>query len=136
MNMVARFLVALLLPALAIVVAAGAQEVLSLWVPAMNGSSFGSMTLGSYVGVILECAACAIAGYWLFRCDRSTFYLGISEIAPAAWAVALFVGVLPQGGVINWRSQLVWVLIIGALAPPLGVALGWLLSSHANGKGA
>jgi len=136
MNVVARFLVALLLPALAIVVAAGAQEVLSLWVPAMNGSPFGSMTLGSYVGVILECAACAIAGSWLFRRDHSTLHLGISEIAPAAWAVALLVGVLPQGGVINWRSQLVWVLVAGALAPALGVALGWLLSSHPNENGA
>jgi hypothetical protein len=136
MNKAARFLVALLLPALAIVVGAGAQEVLSLWVPAMNGSTFGSMTLGSYVGVLLECAVCAIAAYWLFHRERSTLELGISEIAPAAWAVALFVGVLPQVGAINWRSQLAWVFTLGAVAPALGVVLGWFLSSQAHGKGA
>jgi len=129
---VARFALALLFPALAIVVAAGAQELLSQYVPAMGSRPLGSMTLGNHVAVILEFVVCAATGYGLLRLAGSTVELIIAGIAPIAWAAALLVGNFPLVRLINWHNPLVWYLICAAVAPVLGVAFGWRIAANAR----
>jgi len=127
--MLARVLIALFLPALGIVVAAGASELLVRGLPALSTSSLGSLSAGSYVGVLCEFGVAVAIGTWLCRRARSRLELAICAVVPLAWACTVFFGVVRQGGTTNWGSQLVWALILSAITPACGVSVGWLLFS-------
>ncbi len=130
MNVAARVVVAIALPALAIVVAAGAQEVLTRWLPGVTGLAFAHSTVGSYLGLALELGAGAIAGSWLSRHLKARAEGLASGVAPLAWAVALLLGVLGQGGPIDWHKQAVWFVVAIAVCPACGLIAGWLIAGN------
>jgi hypothetical protein len=126
---VPKLVLNLALPALAIVVAALAQLALtSLW-PGIRLVPSAVVSLDSYIVLLLALGLCFLAGQWAHRIVPTVAGAACAAIAPLAWLGLIFRGSFMIGGSIAWFQPLTISIVSTALAPLIGVALGWALAS-------
>jgi hypothetical protein len=126
---VPKLVLNLALPALAIVVAALAQLALtSLW-PGIRLVPSAVVSLDSYIVLLLALGLCFLAGQWAHRIVPTVAGAACAAIAPLAWLGLIFRGSFMIGGSIAWFQPLTIFIVSTALAPLIGVALGWALAS-------
>jgi hypothetical protein len=116
-------------PALAIVVAALAQLALTTLWPGVQVVPSAVVSLDSYVALLLALGLCFLAGRWAHRIDPTVAGAACAAIAPLAWFGLIFRGNFLIGGSIAWFRPLTIFMMSTAIAPLIGVALGWVLSS-------
>jgi hypothetical protein len=119
----------LALPVLAIVVAALTQLALtSLW-PGIQSVPSAVVSLDSYIVLLLALGLCFLAGLWAHRIVPTVAGAACAAIAPLAWFGLIFRGSFMIGGPIAWFQPLTIFMVSTALAPLMGVSLGWVLAS-------
>ena len=128
-----KLLVSLLLPALAIFMAALAQHILTTTWPGIREIRFPIVTIDSYFVVLSSGFLCFLAGAILQRYVGSRSGFVCAVIAPLAflWLVLWpLVGqpMLEFGVKIAWLRPSVLFFIVASISPLLGVALGWSYS--------
>jgi hypothetical protein len=119
----------LALPALAIVVAALAQLALTTFWPGIQVVPSAVVSLDSYIVLLLALGLCFLAGRWAHRIVPTVLGAACAAIAPLAWLGLTFRGNFMLGGSIAWFRPLTIFMMSTAIAPLIGVALGWILSS-------
>jgi hypothetical protein len=119
----------LALPALAIVVAALAQLALTTLWPGIEVAPSAVVSLDSYIVILLALGLCFMAGRWAHRIVPTVAGAACAAIAPLAWFGLIFRGNFMIGGSIAWFRPLTVFMMSTAIAPLIGVALGWVLSS-------
>jgi|SRR5882724_4230525 len=124
-----KLAVNLALPALGIVVAALTQLALTTLWPGIQAVPFTVVSLDSYVVVLLALGLCFLAGGWTHHNVPTIAGAVCAVIAPLAWFGLILRGTLMIGGSIAWFRPLTVFIIFTAIAPLIGVALGWSLSS-------
>jgi hypothetical protein len=127
---VAKLIVALVLPALAIVVAAAIQFALNSWWPGLQHLPVSPVTLDSYVAVLLILGLCVLAGRWTRRNANSVAGLICVAALPLVWLGVMLWVSLHGGTNIAWFQPLTLFTIFAALAPVIGVAMGWAVSQR------
>jgi hypothetical protein len=121
------------LPALGIVVAALAQLALTTLWPGIQGISSVVVSIDSYFVVLLTVGLCFFAGGWTQRNVPTIAGAACAAIAPLAWLGLLLKGTMMDAGSIAWFRPLTLFTMFAAMAPLIGVALGWALSLGAAG---
>ena len=128
-----KLLASLLLPALAIFVAALAQHILVIAWPGIREIRFPIVTADSYFDVLLTGFLCFLAGVTLQRHVGSRTGFACAVIMPLAFLCVLLwstVG-LP---IVDLRAKIAWFrpitlfIITAAILPLMGLALGWSYS--------
>ena len=134
-----KLLVSLLLPALAIFVAALAQHMLITAWPGIREIRFPIATVDSYFFVLSSGFLCFLAGAILRRHVGSRSGFVCAVIAPFAF-LCLFLWplvarpLLELGVKIGWLRPSVLFFIVVTTSPLLGVALGWSYSGTQRRK--
>jgi hypothetical protein len=126
---VPKLVLNLALPALAIVVAALAQLALTSFWPGIRLVPSAVVSLDSYIVLLLALGLCFLAGQWAHRIVPTVAGAACAAIAPLAWLGLIFRGSFMIGGSIAWFQPLTISIVSTALAPLIGVALGWALAS-------
>jgi hypothetical protein len=116
------------LPAMGIVLAALVQLALTTLWPGIKVVPSLVVSIDSYFVVLLTVGLCFIAGGWAQRNVPTTAGAACAVIAPLAWLGLLLKGTMTGVGSIAWLRPLTLFTIFTALAPLIGVALGWAMS--------
>jgi len=119
----------LALPGLAIVVAALAQLALTTLWPGIQAVPSAVVSIDSYIVLLLALGLCFLAGRWTHRIVPTVAGAACAAIVPLAWIELICRGNFMLGGSIAWFRPLTIFVIFTAIAPLIGVALGWVLSS-------
>lgn len=119
----------LALPAMAIVVAALAQLALTKIWPGIQVVPSAGVSLDSYIVLLLTLGMCFLAGKWAHGIVPTVAGAACVAIAPLAWLGLFIRGSFGIGGPIAWFQPLTIFMLSTALAPFIGVALGWALAS-------
>jgi hypothetical protein len=117
------------LPALGIVTAALAQLALTALWPGIQGIPSVVVSVDSYFVVLLTVGLCFLSGVWTQRNVPTIAGAACAVIAPLAWLGLLLRGTMLGAGSIAWFRPLTLFTILTAMAPLMGVALGWAWSS-------
>jgi hypothetical protein len=124
-----KLILNLALPGLAIVVAALAQlAITTLW-PGIQLVPSAVASLDSYIAVLLALGFCFLAGRWTHHIVPTVAGAACAAIAPLAWLGLVIRGNFVIAGSIAWFRPLTIFVMFTAIAPLIGVALGWALSS-------
>jgi hypothetical protein len=119
----------LVLPAVGIVLAALVQlGFTTLW-PGIQVVPSLVVSVDSYIVVLLTVGLCFVAGGWAQRNVPTIAGAACTAIAPLAWLGLLLKGTGMSVGSIEWFRPLTLFTIFTAMAPLIGVALGWAMSS-------
>lgn len=119
----------LALPGLAIVVAALAQlAITTLW-PEIRVVPSAVVSLDGYIAVLLTLGFCFLAGRWTYHIVPTVAGAACAAISPLAWLGLVLRGNFMIVGSIAWFRPLTIFEMFTAIAPLIGVALGWALSS-------
>ncbi len=116
------------LPALGIVVAALAQLALTTLWPGIEIIPSVLVSVDSYFVVLLTVGLCFHAGRWTQRNVPTIAGAVCAVIAPLAWLGLVLRGMMMTAGSIAWSRPLTLFTIFMAMAPLIGVALGWTFS--------
>src|SRR5260221_946505 len=116
------------LPALGIVVAALAQLALTTLWPGIEIIPSVLVSVDSYFVVLLTVGLCFLAGSWTQRNVPTIAGAVCAVIAPLAWLGLVLRGMMMTAGSIAWSRPLTLFTIFMAMAPLIGVALGWTFS--------
>ncbi len=116
------------LPALGIVVAALAQLALTTLWPGIEIIPSVLVSVDSYFVVLLTVGLCFLAGRWTQRNVPTIAGAVCAVIAPLAWLGLVLRGMMMTAGSIAWSRPLTLFTIFMAMAPLIGVALGWTFS--------
>jgi hypothetical protein len=116
------------LPAVGIVLAALVQLALTTLWPGIKVVPSLVVSIDSYFVVLLALGLCVVAGGWAQRNVPTIAGAACAVIAPLAW-LGLLLSTMMGGGSIAWLRPLVLFTIFTAMAPLIGVALGWAMSS-------
>ena len=135
-----KLFVSLLLPALAIFVAALAQQTLTTAWPGIREIHFPIVTVDSYFYVLSSGFLCFLAGIILRRHVGSRFGFVCAVITPAAYLCLVLWEIVGQpivelGVKIVWLRPVILFFIVAAILPLLGVALGWSYSGAQRRQG-
>jgi hypothetical protein len=117
------------LPAAGIVLAALVQLALTTLWPGIKVVPSLVVSIDSYFVVLLVIGLCFVAGGWAQRNVPTITGAACAVIAPLAWLGLLVKGTMMGVGSIAWLRPLVLFTIFTAMAPLIGVALGWAMSS-------
>jgi hypothetical protein len=116
---------ALLLPALAILGASFAQYLLTLVWPEIQRLPSVVVSIDSYLVNLLTFGLCVLAGRWTRRNTGTRAGAALMTIAPLAF-VALNFWIISRGwGSVAWLRPFTIFIIVTAVLPLVGVALGW-----------
>ena len=122
----ARLLVSFLLPALAVLVAAGAQVALQSWWPGIQDVSvLPPVTLDSLAAVTVAGVLCIFTGRWVHRNVNTISGVVAAGIVPMVWCCLILWAEFHGTSQIGWFQPLTIFTIFAALAPATGVAIGW-----------
>jgi len=121
------------LPALAIVIAALAQLLLTIIWPGVRRIPVAGVSADSSLAVLLSAALCFVAAAWLQRNVRSLAGALCAAVVPAAWLGLVLWSILRHFPDIAWFRPGTLFFIAAAIAPLAGVAAGWSASlMHSN----
>ena len=118
----------LVLPALAIVLSALAQLALTTFWPGIQFVHSDFVSVDSYIVLLLALVLSFVAGRLARRSVPTVAGAAVAAIAPMAWFALIFRGSFLIGGSISWFQPLTIIMLSSAIAPLIGVALGWALS--------
>ena len=113
------------LPALAILVAALAQLVLTTIWPAVQHIPFPGVSADSYFVVLLIVALCFVAASWLQRNVGTLAGAVCAAAVPTTWLVLMLWPTMRHVEHIVWLRPITIFMIAAAMAPLVGVAAGW-----------
>lgn len=128
-----RLMISLLLPGLAIFLAALAQHVLTMVWPGVREIRFPVVSADSYFGVLCSGILCFLAGYVLGRDPGGWSRFVCAVTAPLAF-LCLFLWALLGRPIVELDAKIAWLsaatlfAIAASIVPLLGVALGWSYS--------
>lgn len=125
-----KLLASLLLPLLAIVLAALAQHLLTAAWPGIREIRFPIATVDSYFGVLTSGALCFLAGMIVRRRVGGGFGFACAVTGPLAFLCAILWALLGRpilelGARIAWLRPITLFFIGAAVLPFLAVILGW-----------
>jgi hypothetical protein len=123
-----KLILNLALPGLAIVVAALAQLALTTLWPGIQFVPFALVSIDGYIVLLLALGLSFLAGRWTHCIDPTIVGAACAAIAPLAWLGLICRGTFMLGGSIAWFRPLTIFVMFTAIAPLIGVALGWVLS--------
>jgi hypothetical protein len=124
-----KLAVNLALPALGIVLAALAQLALTTLWPGIQAVPSAVVSLDSYFVVLLVLGLCFLTGRWAHHNVPTVAGATGAAIAPLAWLGLILNGNFTIAGSIAWFRPLTIFIMFTAIAPLVGVAFGWALSS-------
>ena len=116
------------LPAVGIILAALVQLAYETLWPAIKFAPFLFVSIDSYLVVLLAMGFCFVAGGLAQRNVPTIAGAACAVIAPLAW-LGLLLSALMGRGSVAWLRPLVLFTIFMAVAPLIGVASGWGMSS-------
>jgi hypothetical protein len=116
------------LPAVGIVLAALVQLALTTLWPGIKVVPSLVASIDTYFVVLLTVGLCFVAGGWAQRNVPTIAGAACAVIAPLAWLGLLVKGTMMGAGSIAWLRSLTLFTIFAAMAPLIGVALGWAIS--------
>lgn len=122
---VAKLFVSFLLPALAVSLAAAAQVALQSWWPEIQHVSDLPVTLDSLAAVTVAGVLCIFAGRWVHRNVNSISGVVAVGIVPIVWCGLILWAAFHGASQIGWFQPLTIFTIFAALAPAIGVMIGW-----------
>ena len=128
-NAMLKLATNLALPAVAIIVAALAQLVLTTLWPGIQAVLSPVVSLDSYFVVLLVLGLCFLAGRWAHRNPSTVAGAACAAVAPVVWLGLNLKATLLIGGSVAWFQPLTMFVIFSAGAPLIGAALGWTFSS-------
>ncbi len=132
-----KWLVALALPAMAILAAALVQMALTKVWPGVQHLPSVAVTVDSYFAVLLTTALCFVAGRWLRRNIRTRGAIALASVAPSIFTAMILTVTLRPLDHVAWSSPLTQFVVISAVLPLLAVLVGWgATSSHGARAGA
>jgi hypothetical protein len=123
-----KLILSLALPGLAIVVAALAQLALTTLWPGIQVVPSAVVSIDSYIVLLLALGLPFLAGRWTHRIVPTVAGAACAAIAPLTWFGLICRGNFTLGGPIAWIRPLTIFMMFTAIAPLIGVALGWVLS--------
>jgi hypothetical protein len=124
-----RLVLNLVLPAAGIVLAALVQLAFTTLWPGIQMVPSRVVSVDSYFVVLLTVGLCFVAGRWAQRNVPTIAGAACAVVAPLAWLGLLFKSTFMGIGSIAWFRPLTLFILFTAMAPLIGVALGWALSS-------
>ena len=113
------------LPALAILVAALAQLLLTTVWPGVRRIAFPGVSADSYFVVLLLVVLCFVVASWLQRNVRTLPAAVSAAVVPTAWLVLMLWPTVGNVKHIAWLRPITIFMIAAAMAPLVGVAAGW-----------
>ncbi len=136
-----KLLVSLLLPALAIFLAAFAQHILTIIWPGIREIRFPVVTADSYFVVLSSGFLCFLAGYILRRRGGGRAEFVCAMIAPTAYLCLMLwapIGdpIVELDARIAWLHPITLFFVAAAILPLLGLVLGWSYSGARSPQGA
>jgi hypothetical protein len=123
-----RLLLALTLPALGIVIAALAQLGLTTIWPGIVSLPSVTVSVDGYFVELLTVVLCAFAGRWAHRNVPTIGGALCASIVPLVWFGLTVKALFLFAGPIAWFRPLTIFSMFMALAPLIGVALGWAMA--------
>jgi hypothetical protein len=123
-----KLILNLALPGLAIVVAALTQLALTTLWPGIQNVPSAVVSIDSYIVLLLALGLSFLAGRWTHRIVPTIAGAAFAAIVPLAWFGLICRGNFTLGGSIAWFRPLTIFTMFTAIAPLIGVALGWVLS--------
>ena len=124
-----------LLPALAILGAALARHLLTLMWPGIQQLPSPVMSVDSYLENLLAIALCFLAGRWTRRNVAGPTGAALMAIAPLAFLALMFWAITTRGlGPVAWFKPITVFMVVSAIVPLVGVALGWWHGAAAREK--
>ncbi|MBW8079006.1 MAG: hypothetical protein GJU76_13225 [Gallionella sp.] len=128
-----KLLASVLLPALAILLAAFAQHILTIIWPGIREIRVPVVTVDSYFAVLSSGVLCFLAGYILRRRGGGRAGFVCAMIAPTAYLCLLLWALIVQplmelDGRIAWLHPITIFNVAAAILPLLGLVLGWSYS--------
>jgi len=124
-----KLLVSLGLPALCIAVASLVQDAVATAWPGIRMFHSAVVSVDSYVAVLLTLGLCFCAGRWVQQNVPAIAVAACALIVPLTWLVFVVRSTMVGVGPIAWLRPLTLFTLLAALAPLLGVSLGWVLST-------
>ena len=119
----------LVLPAGGIVLAALVQFAFTTLWPGIQVVPSLVVSVDSYFVVLQTAGLCIVAGGWAQRNVPTIAGAACAAIAPLAWLGLLLKDTMMHVGSIAWFRPLTLFTLFAAMAPLIGVALGWAISS-------
>lgn len=119
----------LVLPAVGVVLAALVQLAFTTLWPGIQVVPSLVVSVDSYLVVLLTVGLCFVTGGWAQRNVPTIAGAACAAIAPLAWLGLLLKSTMMSVGSIAWFRPLTLFTIFTAMAPLIGVALGWAMSS-------
>jgi hypothetical protein len=113
------------LPALAIIVAALAQLLMTTIWPGVQHIAFLGVSADSYLVVLLVAALCFVAAAWLQRNVRTLASAVCTAVVPIAWLGTMLWPTMRHVNHVVWFRPITIFMIAAAMAPLVGVATGW-----------
>ena len=117
------------LPALAILVAALAQLLLTTIWPGVQHIPFPGVSADSYFVALLVAALCSLSAAWLQRNVRISAGVVCTAVVPIAWLGLMLWRPIKHIVHIAWFQPITLFMIAAAIAPLAGVTAGWGASS-------
>ena len=123
-----KLVLSVALPALAIVIAALAQLLLTTIWPGVQKVPVAGVSADGFVVLLLIVALCFVAAAWLQRKVRSLAGALCAAVVPVAWLGLVLGSILRHFPDIAWFRPITLFVIALAIAPVAGVAVGWSAS--------
>ena len=120
-----KLALSLVLPALAILIAALAQLLLTTIWPGVQHIAFPGVSADSYFVVLLLVLLCFVAASWLQRNVRTLPGAVCTAVVPTAWLLLSLWANVGHAKHIAWFRPITIFMIAAAMAPLVGVAAGW-----------
>jgi hypothetical protein len=117
------------LPALAIIVAALAQLLLTTIWPGVQHIRFPVVSADSYFVILLVAALCFLAAAWLQRNVRIPAGAVCTAVVPTVWLGLMLWPTMRHVEHVAWFRPITLLMIAAAIAPLAGVTAGWRASS-------